>query len=188
MASFNIYCIPGSLKCFLLKLGVEYILRIKISILYLDFRTFSSVKCPLKREGCPGVTWSPDTYPGLRQDCLSLSFLGGNHRSLVWLTTRTELSSTIGKRKTQLKTNGLVSFYRERHLIVSPVEWEQIFSCETCKAVTMPHKHTFAHTYAGTEAQASLTSTHAHTKVCVTKPFKASVTGSTPLHWLTFTI
>lgn len=146
------------IEMFPFKLGLQYILGLQISISYIW--TFGSVKCPLKWEGWTGVTLSTDAYPGLRQDCLSLSFLGGNHRSLVWLTTRTELLSTTQRRRTQLKTNGLVSFYRER---LPCWATENIF---LCKAVTMPHKHTFAHTF---------TSTHAYTQVCITKSFKASL-------------
>lgn len=32
-----------------------------------------------------------------------------------------------------------------------------------------------------------LSHAHTHTQICVTMHFKGSVTGSTPLHWLTFT-
>lgn len=69
-----------------------------------------------------------NTNPGLRQDGLSLSFLGRNHWTFVCLASCTELSSKQNtqkerkkKRKRQLKTNRLM-YFTVRHVIVSPSE------------------------------------------------------------------
>lgn len=46
-----------------------------------------------------GLIFTNDTHPSLRQNGLSLSFLGCNHRSFVCFTTCAELLATKGRKR-----------------------------------------------------------------------------------------